>query len=243
MKKNIVLLSLSAVLALGANADTFGFELGGAYWGAKTSGDFSYKGDKIDLDRDLGYKDFNTNFVWASFEHPIPIIPNLKIQHTQLDEKSSKNASFIFDNKTYTGTVNSTLKLNQTDFIFYYELLDNWVNFDFGVNTKYIDASTQVDSTTQTASSKDLNYVIPMVYAKAKFDLPFSGLSLESDISYISYDSNTFYDLKGGLSYETSFGLGATVGYRTQKIELDDVSDVYSDIQVKGAYAGLFYHF
>ena len=75
--------------------------------------------------------------------------------------------------------INSTLKLNQTDFyFFYYELLDNWSKFlilDF--NAKYIDASTQVNSTTQIASSKDLNLFIPMVYAKAKFDLPFSGLS------------------------------------------------------------------
>ena len=243
MKKNIVLLSLCATFALSASADTVGFEVGAAYWGAKTSGDFNYKGDTIDLEKDLGYVDTNTNFIWASFEHPVPIIPNLKIQHTSFDESQSTNTNKVFDGKTYSGVVNSNIKLNQTDFILYYELLDNWVNLDFGINAKYLNASVSMDSATQSASTKDLNYVVPMLYAKAKFELPLSGLSVESDISYISYDSSAFYDVKGGVSYETTFGLGATAGYRAEKLKIDDISDFNSDIDIKGFYAGLFYHF
>jgi len=243
MKKNIVLLSLCATFALSASADTVGFEVGAAYWGAKTSGDFNYKGDTIDLEKDLGYGDKNTNFIWASFEHPVPIIPNLKIQHTSFDESQSTNTNKVFDGKTYSGVVNSNLKLNQTDFILYYELLDNWVNLDFGINAKYLNASFSMDSATQSASTKDLNYVVPMLYAKAKFELPLSGLSVESDISYISYDSSAFYDIKGGVSYETTFGLDATAGYRAEKLKIDDISDFNSDIDIKGFYAGLFYHF
>jgi outer membrane protein len=95
MKKNIVLLSLSAILALGASADTFGLEMGAAAWASKTSGNIEYKGDSIDLEKDLGYEDLNTNFIWASFEHPIPLIPNIKIQHTKIEDTASKisNAS------------------------------------------------------------------------------------------------------------------------------------------------------
>lgn len=243
MKKK-VLLSLATTLAINLYADTIGVEAGAAYWGAKTSGNVQYRGSSIDLEKDLGYGDLNTNFLWASFEHPVPLLPNLKIQHTTIDESSSKNANVTFNNNVYSGTVSSNIKLNQTDFILYYELLDNWVNFDFGINGKYLDASVDMnDSLGGTSSSKDLTYVIPMVYAKAKFDLPFSGLSVETDVSYIGYDANNFYDLKGGVSYETSFGLGATVGYRYEKLELDDLSDVYSAIEISGAYAGLYYHF
>lgn len=243
MKKNILFLSIAATLAINVNADTLGLEAGAAYWGAKTSGEFSYKGDNIDLEKDLGYGDKNTNFIWASFEHPVPIIPNIKIQHTSFDDSQSKNTNVNFDGKLYAGNVNSSLKLNQTDFILYYELLDNWINLDFGINAKYLNASVSMDSATQSSYTKDLNYVIPMLYAKAKFDLPFSGLSVESDISYISYDSSAFYDVKGGLSYETTFGLGATAGYRAEKLKIDDISDFNSDIDIKGIYAGLFYHF
>ncbi|MDD2887199.1 MAG: TIGR04219 family outer membrane beta-barrel protein [Aliarcobacter sp.] len=243
MKKNI-LLSLIASLAINANADTLGLEVGAAYWNAQTSGNVEYKGSSIDLEKDLGYEDLNTNFIWASFEHPIPLIPNLKIQHTQIDDSSSKSANVTFDNKVYSGTVSSSIKLNQTDFILYYELLDNWVNLDLGINGKYFDGSIDIsDSLSTTSSTKDLTYVVPMAYAKVKFDLPFSGLSVESDLSYISYSGSKSYDFKGGLNYLTSFGLGATAGYRTEKIQLDDVSNVYSDIEISGAYAGLYYHF
>ena len=244
MKKNIVLLSLSAILALGASADTFGLEMGAAAWASKTSGNIEYKGDSIDLEKDLGYEDLNTNFIWASFEHPIPLIPNIKIQHTKIEDTASKISNVTFDNKTFSGNVSSSLQLNQTDFIAYYELLDNWVNLDVGINGKFIDASVSVNDTSTTpASNKNLEYIIPMVYAKARFDLPFSGLSAETDLSYITYEDSEFYDLKGGLLYETSFGLGATAGYRMEKLQLDDISDVNSNIDIKGAYAGLFYHF
>ena len=243
MRKNLVLLSFSAVFALNMSADTLGFEAGAAVWGAKTSGTFEYKGDSIDLAKDLGYGDLNTNFIWASFEHSLPFIPNIKIQHTKIEDSSSKTSSITFDNIIYSGTISSSLQLNQTDFILYYELLDNWVNLDFGINAKYLNASVSMDSATQSASTKDLNYVVPMLYAKAKFELPLSGLSVESDISYISYDSSAFYDVKGGVSYETTFGLGATAGYRAEKLKIDDISDFNSDIDIKGFYAGLFYHF
>ena len=101
MKKNIVLLSLSAVFALSASADTFGFEMGAAAWAAKTSGNIEYKsaGNDIGLSKDLGYDDLNTNFIWASFEHPIPLIPNIKIQHTKIEDSSSKVSNVTFDKK------------------------------------------------------------------------------------------------------------------------------------------------
>lgn len=244
MKKNLVLLSLCATFALSANADTFGLEAGAAAWNANTSGNFSYKGDNIDLSKDLGFDDLNTNFIWASFEHPIPLIPNIKIQHTKIEDSSSKISNITFNNTSYSGNVTSNLQLNQTDFIIYYELLDNWINLDLGINGKYIDGSFNVrDNTSTSSSKKDLNYVIPMFYAKARFDLPFSGLSLETDLSYVTYEDSEIYDLKGGLIYETSFGLGGTLGYRAEKLQLDDISDVYSNIEIKGAYVGLFYHF
>lgn len=244
MKKNILLLSLSAAFAISSNADTLGLDIGAAAWAAKTSGNIEYKslGSDIDLSKDLGYDNLNTNFVWASFEHPIPLIPNIKIQHTKIEDSSSSTSSVTFDNKVFSGNISSNIQLNQTDFIAYYELLDNWVNFDFGINAKYLDASVSVKDVTQS-SRKDVDYVIPMLYAKARFDLPFSGLSLETDLSYVSYRESEFYDFKAGLLYETSFGLGGTVGYRSEKLQLDDISDVNSNIEIKGAYAGLYYHF
>ena len=173
------------------------------------------------------------------------MIPNIKIQHTKVEDSSSKISNVTFDNKNFSGTINSNIQFNQTDFIAYYELLDNWVNFDLGINAKYLDASVSISDNNgiNSASKKDIDYIVPMLYAKARFDLPFNGLSLETDLSYITYEDSEFYDLKGGLLYETSFGLGGTLGYRAEKLQLDDISDVSSNIEIKGAYAGLYYHF
>lgn len=244
MKKNILVLSLTAAFAISSNADTLGLDIGAAAWAAKTSGNIEYKslGNDIDLSNDLGYDDLNTNFVWLSFEHPIPLLPNIKIQHTKIEDSSSKVSNVTFDNKTFSGNISSNIQLNQTDFIAYYELLDNWMNFDFGINAKYLDASISIKDDGQS-SKKDVDYLIPMLYAKARFDLPFSGLSLETDLSYASYRESEFYDFKGGLLYETAFGIGGTFGYRTEQLQLDDISDVNSDIEIKGVYAGLYYHF
>lgn len=244
MKKNILLLSLTAAFAISSNADTLGLEVGAAAWNAKTSGNIEYRsfGNDIDLEKDLGYDDLNTNFVWASFEHPIPLIPNIKIQHTKIDDSSSSTSNVAFDNKVFSGNISSNIQLNQTDFIAYYELLDNWINLDFGVNAKYLDALVSIKDASQS-SRKNVDYLIPMFYAKARFDLPFSGLSLETDLSYVSFSESEFYDFKAGLLYETAFGLGGTLGYRTEQLQLNDISDIDSDIEIKGVYAGLYYHF
>lgn len=245
MKKIIVSFAVAAALVSSTHADFLGFEVGAAYWGAKTTGDIRYNGSSIDMERNLGYgNNMNTNFIWASFEHFVPLIPNIKVQHTKVDDSSTKNSGAItFDNKVYSGDISSSLKLNQTDFILYYELLDNWVSLDAGLNFKYIDSSLSLNSTVQSASTKDLNFVVPMVYAKAKFEVPTTNVSVESDLSYIGYSGNQFYDFKAGLVYETDIGLGVTAGYRAEKLELDDISDVYSDVKIEGAYAGIFYHF
>lgn len=243
MKK--IVLSAALITSI-ASADFIGLNVGAAYWGAKTSGDFQYKGSQIDLERDLNYGDTNhTNFIWASFEHPIPILPNIKIQHTQLDDSATATSTVTFDNKSYTGSINSSYKMDQTDFILYYEILDNWVNFDFGANFKYLDAEVSIKDTANIIgeSNKSLSVLVPMLYAKAQFDIPTTGLSVESDLSYVGYSGNQFYDFKAGLLYETSYGLGITAGYRAERLKLDDISDVNADLKIDGIYAGMFFHF
>lgn len=242
--KKIVL--SAALIASFASADFIGLNVGAAYWGTKTTGDFQYKGSQVDLERDLNYGDTtSSNFIWASFEHPVPVLPNIKIQHTMLDDSATSTATFQFDNKNYTGSVQSSYNLDQTDFILYYEILDNWVSLDLGANFKYLDGNVQVRDSANIvgASNKDFQVVIPMLYTKAQFEIPTTGFSIETDLSYIGYSGSQFYDFKAGLSYETSYGLGLTAGYRAERIKIDDISDVNADMKIDGMYAGMFFHF
>jgi hypothetical protein len=74
-------------------------------------------------------------------------------------------------------------------------------------------------------------------------DLPFTGLSVEADLSKVSFRGNSISDIKAGIVYESSFGLGATLGLRKENLVIDDIDGTYGTIDIEGVYAGLFYHF
>lgn len=247
MKKALFSLAATAAILSSSQADTLGVEAGIGIWQTDLSGYIKKGTDSFDLKDDLGYGDSETNnYFYASFEHPIPLVPNIKIQHTKLKQSATgtmtKTATFNGKSFSASANVDSNLQLNQTDFILYYELLENWINLDLGLNAKHLNASINLKSGS-TETKESIDTVIPMLYAKAKFDLPFTGLSAESDISYITMGGNTFSDMKAGLLYEAPYGLGVTLGYRAENLTIDDIDDVYSDIDAKGFYLGAYYHF
>lgn len=247
--KKILKLALASSLATATvlNADTIGFEVGAGYWNSKTTGTIQKGTTNIDLENDLGYGSSNgVNTFYALIEHPVPLVPNFKIQQTNLSDNATAIAPKIinFNGKTFNlnDSIASSYKLDQTDFIAYYEVLDNWVNLDLGLNIKYIDGSIQLDTTT-THASETFDAYIPMLYAKAQADLPFTGFSVESEINYIGYSGSSFYDFKAAAQYETEIGFGVEAGYRQMKLKIDDLDDFNSDIKVNGIYASVFYHF
>lgn len=245
-KKLFSLVAASIVSTTALNADFLGVEAGVSYWNSDITGNFQKGSTSVDLENDLGYGSDNTNFFWASFEHPIPLIPNFKVQYTDISSSANGtlNKSIDFAGQTYSASTNigSSIDLKQLDLIAYYEILDNWVNLDLGVNVKYIDGSIAVSSST-VSSKESFDVYLPMLYGKAKFDLPFTGLSAFTDLSYIGYSGSSFSDFKAAVSYESALGLGAHLGYRYEQIKIDDLDDFNSDIKIDGFYASVFYHF
>jgi len=247
MKKIILSSVCASLLAISAQADFLGAEAGIATWSSSLTG--SMKGgsstdSNIDVESDLGYGSKATNsFFWAYLDHPVPLLPNIKIQQTNYTDSASKVKSVTFDGTTYNGTVSSELTLDQTDIIAYWRILDNWVNLDLGFNLKTINGNIKLSATGSSDTDKDFSATVPMLYAKGRFDLPFTGLSAEADMSYISYSGNKFSDFKAGVVYQTSYGLGATAGLRTENLTIDDIDDFNADLTISGAYLGVFYHF
>lgn len=245
MKRLLLSATVALALATSANADFIGAEVGYAAWNSSLTGDIRKGNDTIDFEKDLGYGSSEQNgFMWAYIDHPLPLLPNLKIQKTNFSDSATGT---IRTPATFNGTplaavsATTSITLNQVDVIPYWRILDNWVNLDIGLNIKAIEGSIEIKA--NNTARTDFSVILPMLYGKARFDLPFSGLSVEADISYVGYSGNKFSDIKAGVVYETSFGLGATVGYRQQNITLDDIDDTYGELNIEGAYAGLFYHF
>jgi len=131
----------------------------------------------------------------------------------------------------------TSLVLDQTDIILYYEILDNdLVSFDIGLNARSIDGSASVNSNPTNFSG-----TIPMLYAAAEIGLP-AGFSLVGEISTISAAGNEITDTAAKVTYTTDFNLGVEAGIRTQTIKID-IDSVQTNIDFSGVFAGVYFKF
>lgn len=244
------LLGLGLSLSTVTYADTvFGLYVGGGAIDYDLSGDFTDLedgGTNIDFEDDLGFEGDSGNYFYVAIEHPIPILPNLKIARSEIEESSRTvlGSAITFDGTTFPqGTpIQADIDASHTDFTFYYELLDNWVNLDLGLTARQFDGELQAASFTETAQV-DLDFTVPMLYGKAQFDLPLTGLYVGVEGNWIGAGGAQLYDLWGKVGYTFAFGLGLEAGLRKLALELDDVDDLDADLTLDGTYLAATFHF
>lgn len=249
MKIKASLATLVLAFSGTAAADVAGFEAGAALWRHDPNGwvEDDDAGDRVDLDDDLRLDTENSGFFWVAIEHPVPTLPNLKLRYTPVEFSGSGTVSegFTLDGVTFNVNerVDSEADLGQADVIGYYEVLDNVLDLDLGLNVKVIDATVRVTSRT-TGRSQTLDFAapLPLLYARAGFDLPLTGLSVGAELSGIAYSGNSITDGMLFVRYERAF-LGAELGYRQMRLKLDDLEDVGADVDIGGAYAGVYADF
>ncbi len=247
-------LRLSVVLCLllgggAAVADTLGVRAGLAYWSYDIAGFARYQStnpaDDIDVQDDLGYSDDSLVFGYVQLEHPVPLLPNVRLSKTTIDTEASgvMTANFTYGGVNFSAsdTVDSALKLDQVDVTLYYQPLDNVVSLDFGINAKYLDSSARISSrTTGRSADAEVSGWVPMLYGGVGVDLPFTGLAVSADGSYIGYQDSKFYDYTVRVTYDTPWVVGVDLGYRSLKLDLDDFDDSYANIEFSGFYMGLY---
>lgn len=229
-----------------AQADTLGIELGGYNWKQAFSGEVSsgLAGTQVDVEDDLGYDDETSNVIFIALEHPIPILPNIRLQQTDLDLSATGNSSFTFEGFNYNGPVHSEIDMSHTDVTLYYELLDNWISLDLGLTARVVeDGLVRItDLTTSQTESFEIDGVIPLLYVATKLDLPLSGLYIGADASAISVSDDSIIDYRARIGYESSIGLGVEAGFRSFEIDVEDDEDT-ADLTVDGTYISIFFSF
>lgn len=234
-----------AAVAGSAQADLLGLKLSAYSWHPDIEGTVRSGAIDVDLENDLGYDDDRYTVVAAAFEHPIPLLPNVLLAHTDMstDERSRLTRSFDFDGEIYVvgQNVGSELDLTHTDLTLYYELLDNWVSLDAGLTIRHFSEGVSIASSTASASL-DLDETLPMLYVSARFDLPFSGFYAGADFNGVSYSDNDLVDYRVHLGYVTNIGLGLELGLRTFDLNYDD-DDEEADVKFQGAYGALVFRF
>lgn len=250
MRHPFLIASLACALSSTTMADTVGFEVGAYGWQQNFSGSVASDSiDVIDIEKDLGYDDETSNVFYALVEHPVPFIPNVRIQKTDLNLSATGSTDLNFGGITYTGAVRSSIDLSHTDFTLYYELLDNWVSLDVGLTARYIaDGSveiTDIQSGSPTFGEKesfDADGVLPLLYVSARFELPLTGLYVGANINGLGVNDDSVIDYRINVGYETPIGFGVEAGFRSFELDYDDDDDK-ADLTIDGAYAGIFYHF
>ncbi|MGS2722037.1 TIGR04219 family outer membrane beta-barrel protein [Paraglaciecola aestuariivivens] len=252
MKKTAISIGL---LMLGASsvaqADTLlGLFAGAQAWNMQTTGGFSNDGTHAEFD----FEDQTNNSLYVAFEHPIPLIPNVKVQRTLMDTygETRLNSQYQFGGEIYANNseVLTDVSLTATDFILYYEFFDNdLISFDFGINTKYIDGELVVsekDDPSNT-STESFSGPVPMAYSRLAIGIPFSGFGAFVEGSYLNIDDHTLSDFQAAITYSLMDNIAVDMtfqlGYRAVELSLDDLDDIYSNLEFKGVYAGLEVHF
>ncbi|MGH1472338.1 MAG: TIGR04219 family outer membrane beta-barrel protein [Cellvibrionaceae bacterium] len=253
MKKSLAMLGLAGLLTAAplVSADTIlGIYAGAGVWKTDFSGEIGDTGlASADLE-DLGLSDEQNSFYYVALEHPVPVIPNIRLQinDINLSESSTITQSFVLDGTTYnvSDDVTSDFDLSHTDATLYYEILDNWLTADLGLTIRQFDGSLHVSSSSSGSVTQTIDETIPMAYLKGQVELPFTGFYVTAIGNFISYDGNTLKELQAGVGYLSDgwvLDLGFEVGLKSMKLELDDVSDIDANIDLSGAYASFNLHF
>jgi outer membrane protein len=243
MKKLLLGAAVALLPVTSMAATVFGFQAGTGTWKHDPSGyvstDLDGVGVNANLKSDMQLTEESEGYTYIAIEHPVPLIPNFKYVNTKLTTTGiNGTADFNFDGTNYTGSVNSSLDMTQSDFILYYEILDNdLVSFDFGLTAKQIDGKVVVNSDTTTFSG-----TIPMLYGAVEVGLP-AGFALAAEISTLSIDDNEITDLIAKVTYTTDFNLGVEVGTRSQSYTITDLGTVNANIDFSGMFAGVFFKF
>ena len=251
MKKRVIAAALGALcLAPATHADTLlGLYAGAQGWNTSTLGGFSETSNTADFDFDS-----STNAsLYVAFEHFVPLVPNVKVNYLQLDTDgvTNLNAEFTFEGTDYAANTSllTDASIDSADLILYYEIFDNdLVSFDIGVNGKYIDGTFYVEDVDSGESGEaSFKGIIPMAYSRVEFGLPFTGLGVYAEGSYLSFDDHEVRDIQAALTYSfvenLAIDMTLQVGYRDITVDIEDLDDIYADLGFDGVFAGLEIHF
>jgi outer membrane protein len=260
--KKLTLLGLGSIFLLAGSSKAgplIDFEASIGAIQQKPRGYVSYEAesdnDRIDVKNDARLGDKTKPWVKLKLEHPIPVIPNIKLAYMPMkfDGSGVLTRDINWGGRTYQANAdfNLSVKLNRVDTILYYNFpfiktatagkLD--VELGLNVRTVMFDgklSGTEKNTNQSISESKSITLPIPMGHLAAEIR-PINQVSLVGEINYIGYGKNNYHDYRVGLRLN-SHGLLWTplkpfveVGYRHEKLKID-VQDVKTDLNIKGLY-------
>lgn len=233
-------------------ADFVRTEAGIGLWSNESSGKTTYTTALATAADSSTQKSNTDSYVWIYIKHPTFIIPNLRLEYTNITSDGIANGTF----KNFTAVSSPTsLELKQYDVVAYYNILDNtgWMTLDLGLDIKVLDGSYSAQNVTPTSGigttySDSEMIPLPMAYVRLRFEIPSTDVALEGDVKYVKYSSSSVYDARMKIDYTLdimpAIDPALEVGYRVQSYEIDEEAlSGKIDLEFSGFYAGLMMRF
>jgi len=250
MSKILSGLLLAGLLGTSAQADFVRVEMGAGAWQNELSGSITTGTPAVTFDSDLlAYDKETKGYAWVYIKHPVPVLPNLRLEYAAVDYASTTTNTFEYKGVTYSGSTTTDTTLDQFDIIMYYNILDNtaWMTLDLGLDVKIIQSEFNAVDNTATVSPAHVSETlpVPMGYARGRVEIPGTDIGLEGNIKYSAYKSSKIMDYALKADYTLvdilPVDVGLEVGYRFQQLDIDGADfsiDTTADIEVSGIFAG-----
>ena len=244
--RNVLAMSALMWLALGtAEAEFIGLDIGArnAYL-APTQGSSS-----IDVVDDLDADNPAPTSMVLILEHPIAALPNVRYQGFQtesLDNSiSNPELDFYRNSASYGSESTTSYDLEHDNIVLYYQLLDNWVDLDMGVDLKHFDGEI---SQPGLGNSIDVDETIPLLHLSARVDLPITGLYVGADINAnivdLGISDSTAQDSTIKLGYETGArGSASKAVFKSFSLELNNTEEFDTNFEYDGLFVNGYFSF
>ncbi len=249
MKKILLSSVLVSLLSFSLSADMLRIEGAIGSWSAEPSGTMEYDGSSgFDIQDTLGYDSENITYAWILFKHPIPIIPNLRLEYNNLGYSGVSKDGFSWEDEIIGVGSSTALDLTQYDAVLYYNILDNtaWTTIDLGLGAKYIESTFDINDPSDgyTYNSSD-SIILPMLYGRGRVEIPMTGIGFEADLKLVGYRDSNIYDFRVKADYTLDIFVinpMIEVGYRSLMLNIDaedlDIN-ANTDIDFSGIYFGV----
>jgi outer membrane protein len=208
----------------------------------------SFNSSSIDLVDDLDVDNPAQTSMVLILEHPISALPNIRYQSYNMDSSNSLSINPEFGlsrgSPGVGGDSNASYDLAYNDLVLYYQLLNNWMDLDMGVDLKRLDG--QVSQAGQ-GSSIDIDETIPLFHLSARVDLPINGLyvgaNINTSIINLGISESGAQDSTIMLGFENGTGLGIAGGIKSFSLELNNSNDANTDLGYDGLFVNGYLNF
>ena len=239
-----------------SHADILSFGAGAGFW-QENIGGYVKNGDKInyfnnksaeddgdDNTGNLGLHNTVKPFIWAKIIHPLPFVPNVRLQYTRFDTSGdgvAVGSTKLFGVVEVSGSANvhTTLAMNSYDATFFYELKPVFADFEAGFGVNVLQGYSKVENK-DNGDTTEGNWVTPLPYLYARVETtPIFGISFETSARYLDVSAGHYYDYRGAVKYHLPLPIldvTTSVGYRYQDTFAKDGDDE-TNLRYNGAFA------